>query len=165
MEKLTARLDLSPTRPIPQTTQLSATAFARSDSDPSHTSTHSPPLTSTQTQTNSTSSSGSFNDICYSSPQKKKIRSPGEPTESADQEMQLSDSESEEDDSTTITSVASQQEKDTKLNKRLFSQKEPQKRLASIFNKASKTGTSTPTNAPPITQYTNKSDLDGAKPI
>ena len=160
MEKLTTRLDFTSTQtvqPINDTTSALASPNLKSDQLPD---TQSPPLTTEHSQA-STSSSGSFTDRCYSSPQKKKIRSPAEATES-NHPMSLCHSDSDEDDNTTITTTTSTPKTRTTLNKRLFSQKESQQHLAAIFNKPKKTGTEQTIKAPPVTRKNKKSGSDGA---
>ncbi|KAI2497419.1 hypothetical protein MHU86_17077 [Fragilaria crotonensis] len=166
MEKLTWRLDLALTQ---QTATINGSRpdplSASSQTDPNP-DMQSRQLTPEHTQASQSSSSGSYTDPCYSSPQKKKMRSPDDETNPASQEMQLCLSYSDDEDNSTITTTTSNKSKACeKLNKRLFSQKDSQKSLAAIFNKATKSGNAQNTNAPPNTQYNSNSGSDGAAPI
>jgi uncharacterized coiled-coil protein SlyX len=104
----------------------------RKDTEPDSPNQHDAPLntqsdylTTTQTCTSKSSSSGSFNDLCYNSPQKKKTRSPKDRTEATyTTDMHLcqsdDDSTSTSDDNTTITTTTSNATERKTLNKRLF---------------------------------------------
>lgn len=167
MEKLTSRLDLALTQ---QTATIHGSRpdplSASSQTDPNSDMQSQQLVTTEQTQTSQSSSSGSYTDPCYSSPQKKKMRSPDADNTPASQEMQLCLSYSDDEDNSTITTTTSNKSKACeKLNKRLFSQKDSQKSLAAIFNKATKSGNAQNTNAPPTTQYNSNSGSDGAAPL
>jgi hypothetical protein len=173
MEKLNNRLDKETiTEPIRTDAPSDPNKVSESSLLNDLPDTQSLSLTQEQSQASQSVSSGSFTDTCFHSPQKKKVRSPGndDTDQDYDEEMQQSQSDSDDesyDDNTTITSVTSKQRNSTAnkpKNKRLHSQKETKKSLAAIFNKVTKTRPSKLIKAPPNAQYISKSDSDGADP-
>ena len=202
MQKLTNRLDHEQTKigtaPNDDHSASPSSTHQATSSDP-----QSVQQMTTHTGTSQSSSSGSFTDLCYNSPQKKKIRSPNDGSRaltttkmklcqsdedndnnsddnSADNSNDNRDDNSDDnsddnrdensddnsDDNTTITTTTSNKTESKQLKKRLFSQKESQQSLASIFHKkAPRTGRKNANQALLDTQYKSQSDPDGAASI